>query len=327
MTLSTVSGYLEPSLDKVREMISDSLRSDISLLNATNDSLLAHPGKMMRPMLALLSARVCSGGRLTTDTYRCAAASQLLHTATLLHDDVADDGQSRRGEPTVLHMLGGRASVLLGDYWLEKAMDRILDSDRHREEAIRLFAATLGHLADGEMLQLQKASTGDTTEADYYRIIYCKTASLFESSAVSGALSVNASEESISAVRSYAKYLGLAFQIKDDLFDYEPGAQVGKPVGQDLMEQKITLPLLGALANAPEDEAAAVRQKVVKIGEDPSLREEIVDFVGRYMGMEYAEARLLDHVDRAISFLSIFPEGKDRDCLEALARISAERKL
>lgn len=323
--LKTIEEYLCDDLSKVKSILEESLRSDIKLLSATNRFLLSNPGKMMRPMLGLLVAGACSGGQLTEDSYRYAASSQLLHTATLLHDDVADDGHSRRGKPTVLHLLGGRASVLLGDFWLVKAMDRILESDSHRDTVIRLFSGTLGKLADGEMLQLQKAESGDTTEEDYYRIIYCKTASLFETTALSSALSVDASQTQLDAVKEYSRQLGIAFQIKDDIFDYEPDANVGKPVGQDLLEQKITIPLLGALKNAPEAEAMHIRDLVVKIDEYPSYREEIVDFVGKYEGMKYADAALQDHVSAAIAALSSLPEGKDRDYLAALATISATR--
>lgn len=325
-TLDTIAAYLKSDLDKVGRIVDDSLRSDIKLLNATNNFLLAHPGKMIRPILALLVAKACSGGKPTEDSYRYASASQLLHTATLLHDDVADDGQVRRGKPTVLHLLGGRASVLLGDFWLVKAVNLILDSGRHKDKAIRLYSDTLGFLADGEMLQLQKAESGDTSEEDYRRIIYSKTASLFETSAVAAALSVDASEAETAAAREYSCRLGMAFQIKDDIFDYEPGADVGKPVGQDLMERKITIPLLGALKRAPAAEAEAVRDMVVRIDENPSLRDDVVAFVSRYDGMDYAKEALRREVEGATAALASVPAGKEKDMLAELAVYCADRK-
>lgn len=327
MEKGEILGYLEADLIKVREIIRGSLSSDIELLDRTNESLLSHPGKMMRPMLALLAAKACNGGVATEDTYAFAAASELLHNATLLHDDVADNSDSRRGRPTVMSLLGSRAAVLLGDFWLVKAMDRILDSEKHDTEAIRLYAKTLSDLAEGEMLQLQKASAGDTTEEDYYRIIYSKTASLFEATAAAAALSVDAQVPYAEAVKSYARNLGIAFQIKDDIFDYDPQAQVGKPVGHDLLEQKITLPLLGALAASPADEAAQIRSMVPEISGNPQFQGPVVEFVARYGGVEYAQKRLQEYVSAAITALDVLPAGHDRDCLVWLAEYSAGRTV
>ena len=269
MDYKAIKETLKNDLSRVDSVIGASLASDIDLLDKTNKSILSHSGKKLRPVLSLLSARACSGGFLTDDTVRYAAAAELLHNATLLHDDVADDSRQRRGMPTVMSLLGGRASVLLGDFWLVKAMENILKGDNSSSQVIRIFAKTLSDLAEGELLQLQKAETGDTTELDYYRIIYCKTASLFEASMVSAAISVSASKEKKKAVRNYARILGTAFQIKDDILDYDGDHAIGKPVGNDLRERKITLPLLGALANAGEDEAKEIRKMLCEIEDHP----------------------------------------------------------
>ena len=175
------------------------------------------------------------------------------------------------------------------------------------------------------MLQLQKASAGDTQEADYQRIIHNKTASLFVAAALSAAISAQATPVQEEAVRSYAENLGMAFQIKDDIFDYQENASIGKPVGQDLQEQKITLPLLGALQAAPEQEAS-VRRMVTQIGEHPEYQMEIVAFVKARGGMDYAVARLDEYVDKAIAALDVLPQGEDRQALADLARFVSERK-
>ena len=308
----------------MNKLILDSLESDIELLNRTNRALLDHPGKQLRPILGLLVARAI-GGRVNDDTLRFAAASELLHNATLLHDDVADGSAERRGRPTVMSLLGSRASVLLGDFWLVRAVARILEASRESNRVIRIFADTLADLAEGEMLQLQKASSGDTQEADYQRIIYNKTASLFVAAALSAAISAQATPAQEEAVRSYAENLGMAFQIKDDIFDYQENASIGKPVGQDLQEQKITLPLLGALQAAPEQEAS-VRRMVTQIGEHPEYQMEIVAFVKARGGMDYAVARLDEYVDKAIAALDVLPQGEDRQALADLARFVSERK-
>lgn len=325
MGIREIALYMESDMTRVRDLMRASLSCDIQLLNATNDSILSHPGKMVRPMLALLCARACSGGAPSSDSYRFAVSTEILHNATLLHDDVADNSSCRRGRPTVMSILGGRASVLLGDYWLVKAMEQILGAEDSSDKVIRLFSKTLSDLAEGEMLQLQKASGSDTTEDDYYRIVFNKTASLFEAAAVSAAISVGADEEMTAAVRDYAVSLGIAFQIKDDIFDYEPGVSVGKPVGHDILEQKMTLPLLGALASVPSDVAAAVRAKVQTIHEHPEYQKEIVDFVHSSGGMDYAAARLEEYVAKAKEALDMLPEGHDRDCLAALADFIADR--
>ncbi len=324
MDQTAVRKRLQAELDQVNKLILDSLESDIELLNRTNRALLDHPGKQLRPILALLVARAI-GGRVNDDTLRFAAASELLHNATLLHDDVADGSAERRGRPTVMSLLGSRASVLLGDFWLVRAVARILEASRESNRVIRIFADTLADLAEGEMLQLQKASAGDTQEADYQRIIYNKTASLFVAAALSAAISAQATPAQEEAVRSYAENLGMAFQIKDDIFDYQENASIGKPVGQDLQEQKITLPLLGALQAAPEQEAS-VRRMVTQIGEHPEYQMEIVAFVKARGGMDYAVARLDEYVDKAIAALDVLPQGEDRQALADLARFVSERK-
>ena len=325
MTLDEIKDFLGQDWKDTDALIRSSLESDISLLNATNKAILDHSGKQLRPIVSLLVARACGGGRVNADSVRYAAAAELLHNATLLHDDVADSSCERRGAPTVMAILGGPASVLLGDFWLVKALENILASSANCNEVIRIFAGTLSSLAEGEMLQLQKASSGDTVEEDYYPIIYSKTASLFEAAFVSAAISVNAPADWIEAVRDYAVSLGIAFQIKDDIFDYSDGKKIGKPVGIDLEEQKITLPLLGALAAASPERAKQIRGMVLDILEHPEYKEEIVGFVKEGKGIEYAVSRLEDYVSKAVDALAVLPDSKEKDYLVKIAGFTAYR--
>lgn len=325
MTLDEIKDFLGQDWKDTDALIRSSLESDISLLNATNKAILDHSGKQLRPIVSLLVARACGGERVNADSVRYAAAAELLHNATLLHDDVADSSCERRGAPTVMAILGGPASVLLGDFWLVKALENILASSANCNEVIRIFAGTLSSLAEGEMLQLQKASSGDTVEEDYYRIIYSKTASLFEAAFVSAAISVNAPADWIEAVRDYAVSLGIAFQIKDDIFDYSDGKKIGKPVGIDLEEQKITLPLLGALAAASPERAKQIRGMVLDILEHPEYKEEIVGFVKEGKGIEYAVSRLEDYVSKAVDALAMLPDSKEKDYLVKIAGFTAYR--
>ena len=326
MDIATVKEYLGAEWVAVQECIAASLASDIELLNQTNRSILSHSGKQLRPILALLTARGCSAdGRSSEATVRYAAAAELMHNATLLHDDVADDSDQRRGVPTIRSLMGPTVSVLLGDYWLVKAMDLILGDHEADSKVIRIFSKTLSDLAEGELLQLQKAQSGDTVEEDYLRIIYSKTASLFEASCVSAALSVGASEQIVEAMRSYAVALGRAFQIKDDLLDYDGTESVGKPLGVDILEQKMTMPLLGALVNAGAEEDKRVRALVRDIVGHPEHRDEIVDFVKRNGGLEYASNRLDYYVNQAVEALNVLPESFEKELLVKLARYTANR--
>ena len=181
-------------------------------------------------------------------------------------------------------------------------------------------------LAEGELLQLQKAATGDPLEKDYYRIIYDKTASLFVASAAAGAISVSATEEKMSAARTYAKCLGVAFQIRDDIFDYEENAEIGKPVGLDLKEKKITLPLLGALANAGEERGREIRRKLCRIDDHPEYGGEIIEFVKSEGGIEYARKRLYEYVDNARIALRPFGNMQEVEMLGEIAEFTADRK-
>ena len=326
MDFSSIKDFLKEDLDKVNKLMGSSLSTDIELLDKTNRAILSHNGKQVRPVLTLLVARACSGGFVTDDTIKYAAAVELLHNATLLHDDVADDSPVRRGAPTVMSILGGRASVLLGDYWLVKGMENILASRNSSDKVIRIFASTLTDLAEGELLQLQKAETGDTLEKDYYRIIYDKTASLFVASAAAGAISVSATEENMSAAWTYAKCLGVAFQIRDDIFDYEENAEIGKPVGLDLKEKKITLPLLGALAKAGEERGREIRRKLCRIDDHPEYGGEIIEFVKSEGGIEYARKRLYEYVDNARIALRPFGNMQEVEMLGEIAEFTADRK-
>ena len=327
MNIKVIQEYLGADWLAVKHRMGEALKSDIELLDSTNESILSHSGKQLRPMLTLLMAKTCSGGEVTPATINYAAASELLHNATLLHDDVADGSEKRRGVPTIMSLMGPSVSVLVGDYWLVKAMELILEVSDDSPGVLKIFSKTLSDLAEGEMLQLQKAQQGDTDVNDYLRIIYSKTASLFEAACVSAAISVGALETMFKAAVDYARALGIAFQIKDDILDYVGTDAVGKPLGADILEQKITMPLLGALAGVDEQKAAEVRKMVYDIHEHPEYRDEIVRFVKENGGVEYAVSRLNDYVEMAVEALNAFPDSIARNSLIELAHFTAERMM
>lgn len=327
MDIRSIKEYLGLDWTAVAHQISSVLKSDIELLNVTNESILSHSGKQLRPLLAIIFARACFGGKITEATVRYAAASELLHNATLLHDDVADDSDQRRGVPTIRSLMGPSVSVLVGDYWLVKAMELILGDSDSDTKVIKIFSKTLSDLAEGEMFQLQKAQRGDTDEEDYLRIVYNKTASLFEAACVSSAVSVAAVPKYEKAARDYAVALGIAFQIKDDILDYDGTESVGKPLGVDVLEQKITIPLIGAMKNAGPDEELRIRGLVSDIVAHPEYRDEIVAFVKENGGLDYAMDCLEKYIGEAIRAVEVLPDSVEKSYLIELAHFTAKRSM
>ena len=318
--------FLEPDWSEVVRLMKAALQSDIRLLNQANDHILSHNGKMLRPALSLLVGRACAGA-VDGNGRKIAAAAELMHNATLLHDDVADRSIERRGVPTTSSLMGNDAAVLLGDYWLVKAMDLILDCGVHSERCIRIFAKTLSDLAEGEMLQLQKAVQGDTSRDDYFRIIYSKTASLFEASCVSAAVCAGASEAQLEAAREYGIRVGIAFQIRDDILDYTATDALGKPTGMDLREKKITLPLLGALERVSDERNRLVRRMVCEIDSHPEHFDRIREFVLQEDGIAYAASVLEEYAAKAREALDAFPAGEAVRMLAALSVFIGTRTI
>ena len=324
MTAKEVRDYLGQDWDRVEALLAGSLRSSVEVLDRTNASLLANGGKMLRPMLALLAGRACGG--VSEDGIRVAVASELLHNATLLHDDVLDDGRCRRGAPTVLSTLGAKPSVLIGDFWLVRTMTTLLGCGKHFRELLELFSLTEQDLVEGELLQMQKASSGDTSEEDYMRIIDLKTASLFRTVCAGAAIAADAPAALTETFLEYGRLLGLAFQIKDDIMDYE-GGPMGKPSGTDLREGKITLPLLGALGRADAPEAEQIRRFVSEMPENPGNCAAVADFVRSLDGTGYARQRLDYYIGRAKDTLGVLPESQAREFLMQLADYCAYRQI
>lgn len=321
-----IRNILGADLEAVKDLVRSRLSSSVKLLEDVNGSILEHGGKMMRPALCLLMARAC--GVPSDDTIRYAAAVELMHNSSLLHDDVADASMIRRGVPTVMSLYGPVPAVLVGDFWLSRSVDTILGST-HRDWALPAFSKTLGDLAEGEMLQQQKAFSADTTEDDYRQIIYCKTASLFELSCGAAAVSVDASPELFEAALSYGRAVGMAFQIRDDILDYD-GGDIGKPSGLDLAERKITLPLLGALRGCSDGAAslseAAVRELVRGIPEHPENVAAVTALVRENGGLDYAWKVLHSYIDEALAALSALPSSKEKELLTEFGHLNETRE-
>lgn len=315
-----VQRFLGQSWTDFQRCFAESLQTDIPLLGKVNRFILEHGGKKLRPTFTLLTAQALVGA-CDERVVSCAAASELLHTATLLHDDVADEATVRRGAPTVMALYAPSTAVLVGDFWLSRAMALIIDHPDKR--VLHAFSKCLGDLARGEMLQLERAEKGDTTEEDYRRIIYCKTTSLFEAAMVSAACSVGAGETETEIFRTYARHIGQAFQMMDDILDYSPELSIGKPTGQDIMEKKITLPLLCLFRKAPASVERSLRRRMKK--PDAALVEEIFSLVRQYDALSEAHDVLEEEIRQAVDVLAPIPASEAKNYLIKLAGLMAVR--
>lgn len=332
MRLDTVKQELGKDWKGFQNALEAALAHDNNLLTRINGYLMDNSGKQLRPVLCLLSAQAC--GAVSNLSYDCAAVCEIIHTATLLHDDVADNGDLRRGVPTVKAVFSPAASVLTGDYWLAKGLYVLID--KCGTDILGLFTKALHDLSVGEIIQMEKAEDLNTTIEDYYRIIECKTASLFIAATRSGAISAGAPKEIIDAIGIYAFHLGLAFQMRDDVFDYSPKMDTGKLAGADLKERKITLPLLCAFASAPEQEKkmreliSGIENTVTK-GEtitdsDKEIIGQVTAFINSQDGIGKAQAILEGHISKAIEAIAAIPQSTAKDRLVQLAEYVGNRK-
>lgn len=316
-----IQRFLGSAWTDFQRCFAESLQTDIPLLDQVNQYLLAHGGKKLRPTFTLLVAQALRGRCDEQFVIDCAVATELLHTATLVHDDVADDSAIRRGAPTVTALYSPSSAVLIGDFWLSRAVDRINEHPNRR--VLKVFSKCFGDLAEGEMLQLEKAARFDTTEADYRRIIYSKTTSLFEASMLSAAYSVGATEQEEEMVRRYAFHIGQSFQMMDDILDYSPELSIGKPTGQDLMEKKVTLPLLCLFKKVPADVAQRIRERMSH--PDTALVDEVFSLVQRYDALSDARSVLEAEIGQAVEAIAPVPASQAKDYLVELARMMAVR--
>ena len=299
-----------------------SLRSETNRLQAAIDVILSSTGKHVRPLLVLLTAKAC--GRVTDQSINSAVLLELLHTATLIHDDVIDETKQRRGLPSLNAIFDNRISVLVGDYLLSTALIRSIQTGDMRIVGI---ISSLGRdLSEGEIKQLETADESVMDEACYMQVIHKKTASLLSACAEIGAISAQASAEIVAICRDFGQSLGYAFQIKDDIFDYSPEVDTGKPAGVDILEQKITMPLLGAFSNAGREKEMEIRGKISRIAEDPeAIRDEILAFARENGGIEYAVRTLDSYIRKAEDSLDGLPESAEKGHLLRIAEFVGKR--
>jgi len=299
----------------------DAVKSRVSLLDTIMHYIVKRKGKQMRPMFILLSAKL--NGEITEASYRAASLVELLHTATLVHDDVVDDATERRGFFSINALWKNKIAVLVGDYLLSKGL--LLSLENKDFTILTILSSAVKKMSEGELLQIEKTRNLNFDESVYYDIINGKTASLLASSCAAGAASVTQDETVIQKMRDFGEQVGMAFQIKDDLFDYGD-AKVGKPTGNDIKEKKLTLPLIHILQKVP----ASLKKEIIYIvknnNNDKSKVKFVIDNVVQYGGIDYAAQKMIEYRDNAIAILNSFPPSPAREALEELVRYTTDRK-
>lgn len=322
MDIDNIKSDIEYEWQFFQKLMRDNLESNSTLLNSINFYLLENKGKQIRPLLTILAAKAC--GKSNELSISCAAVSEMIHTATLLHDDVADNASQRRGVPTVYTTYSAAASILTGDFWLAKALSFMVKKENSK--ILGFFSKTIEDLSEGELFQMQKANSLDTTEEDYYNIIYGKTASLFVASIKSAVFSVGANAEVLEQMENYARHLGIAFQIRDDIFDYIPQLKTGKIAGGDIKERKITLPLIYALNSSLETERECLFSMLKdEMTDNNKLVENATVLIDKYSGIALSQKALLEHCRKAEDALFVLEDSVYKRDLAQLARYVGER--
>jgi len=299
----------------------DSMRTKVSLLDRIMTYIVKRKGKQIRPMLVFLSAGVC--GEITEKTYRGAVLVELLHTATLIHDDVVDDSAERRGFFSINALWKNKIAVLVGDYLLSRGL--LLAVDNGDYPLLQVSSNAVKTMSEGELLQLEKARRMNFNEDVYFDIIRMKTASLIASCCAMGARSVLDNDDMVEKMRLFGEYVGIAFQIKDDLFDYG-NDDTGKPSGSDIKEKKLTLPLIHALGNADKSERKRIIKLIKNYKDDNKELKMLFDFVKINGGIGYSEKMMAQYQGKAFDILRTFPESVYRKSLEDLVVYTTSRR-
>lgn len=298
-----------------------SMKSSVPLLDKITRYIIKRKGKQLRPLFVFLTAKAC--GSINDSTYRAASLIELLHTATLVHDDIVDDSYERRGFFSINALWKNKIAVLVGDYLLSRGL--LLAVNNKDFELLEIVSNAVREMSEGELLQIEKTRRLDIEENIYFDIIRKKTASLIASCCACGSASAGADKATIEKMRYFGELTGIAFQIKDDLFDYGIGKNIGKPVGIDIKEKKLTLPLIYALEKANGSDKGRIIKTVKHYNEDARKVAEVVDFVISSGGIEYAQQKMTEYKDKALDILSSINESRSRKCLEQLVNYTIER--
>ena len=299
------------------------MSSKVALLNRITHYIVNRKGKQMRPMFVFLVAKMLNNGEVSERTYRGASVIELIHTATLVHDDVVDDSNRRRGFFSINALWKNKIAVLIGDYLLSKGL--LLSIDNNDFDLLKIISVAVREMSEGELLQIEKARQLDITEAIYYEIIRQKTATLIAACCSLGAASVKPNSKEVEDMRKFGELIGMAFQIKDDLFDYGE-TKIGKPTGIDIKEQKMTLPLIYALNNSTKKEKAWLINSVKNHNKDKKRVKEVIAFVVEKGGLDYTENKMAEFQKEALELLNTYPESEFKTALILMVNYVIERK-
>ncbi|MDB2327725.1 polyprenyl synthetase family protein [Flavobacteriaceae bacterium] len=311
-------------MELFEEKFTQSMSSQVALLNRITHFIINRKGKQMRPMFVFLVAKLLGNGKVNERTYRGASVIELIHTATLVHDDVVDDSNKRRGFFSINALWKNKIAVLVGDFLLSKGL--LLSIENEDFDLLKIISVAVREMSQGELLQIEKARDLDITEEIYYEIIRQKTATLLASCCALGAQSVDASAEDVKKMHRFGELLGMAFQIKDDLFDYGE-RKIGKPVGIDIKERKMTLPLIYTINVVSKEEKKNLINTVKNHNKNKVKVNALIQTVKEKGGLDFALKQMEDFRDQAIAILMGFPKNEYRDALELMVNYVIERKI
>ncbi|GAA4893626.1 polyprenyl synthetase family protein [Flaviramulus aquimarinus] len=310
-------------MDLFEQKFQLSMASKVALLNRITHYIVNRKGKQMRPMFVFLVAKMVSNGEVSERTYRGASVIELIHTATLVHDDVVDDSNRRRGFFSVNALWKNKIAVLIGDYLLSKGL--LLSIDNNDFDLLKIISIAVREMSEGELLQIEKARKLDITEVVYYEIIRQKTATLIAACCSLGAASVKPESQHVETMRKFGELIGMAFQIKDDLFDYGD-AQIGKPTGIDIKEQKMTLPLIYVLNQASKKDKNWLINSIKNHNKNTKRVKEVIAFVKHNGGLDYAVAKMKEFQTEALELIKTYPDSKYKNSLELMVNYVIDRK-
>ena len=323
MIVSRIKLPIEEEMEHFEKKFSGAMSSKVSLFNRITHYVVNRKGKQMRPMFVFLIAKMINDGEVNERTYRGASVIELIHTATLVHDDVVDDSNRRRGFFSINALWKNKIAVLVGDYLLSKGLLLSIDNDDF--DLLKIISVAVREMSEGELLQIEKARTLDITEEVYFEIIRQKTATLIASCCALGAQSVHASTEEVNNMRTFGQLIGMAFQIKDDLFDYGE-EKIGKPTGIDIKEKKMTLPLIYAINNASAKDKSWLINSIRNHNHNKKRVKEVIAFVKDIGGLEYAEGKMKEFQKQALDMLEPYPPSPYKESLELMVNYVIDRK-
>ena len=321
--VSKIKDPIRPEMELFETKFRDSMSSKVALLNRITHYIVNRKGKQMRPMFVFLTAKLLNNGSVNDRTYRGAAVIELIHTATLVHDDVVDESSKRRGFFSINALWKNKIAVLVGDYLLSKGL--LLSIDNGDFDLLKIISVAVREMSEGELLQIEKARRLDITEDVYYDIIRQKTATLIAACCSLGACSVKPDTEDVEKFRKFGELCGMAFQIKDDLFDYGSAA-IGKPTGIDIKEQKMTLPLIHVLNSCSKKEKKWLINSIKNHNKDKKRVKEVIAFVKDNGGLEYAVQKMLAYRNEALELLKTYPASEYKSSLELMVNYVVDRK-